>query len=355
MSAKILEENYLNASLPGSLSGLQSFYRALKSRGIKISRSRVKDWLMAEETYTLHKPARKKFIRNKVIAQGIDDLWQMDLVDMSKFSKFNEGFKFLLTCIDVFSKYAWVIPLQNKQADTVLNGFKEIMLDKRSPIKIQTDKGTEFINRKFKKYLTANNIHLYSVNSELKASVVERFNRTIKEKMFRYFTFKNNYEYVDILKALVGAYNNSYHRTIKMTPNDVTVEKESFIQAEMNKSLEEKVIKIKLTIGDKVRISKFKNMFAKGYTPNWTQEVFTVDQVIPRYPPVYRIKDLNEELIEGVFYEDELQKVIKEDDVYKIDQILKRRKKKGLSEIFISWKGYPANFNSWIKESAIIK
>jgi transposase InsO family protein len=355
MEAELLKKNYMDASLAGSLSGLQSFYRALKSRGVKISKSKVKDWLQSQETYTLHKPARKKYARNKVITQGIDDVWQMDLVDMSRFAKSNSGFKFLITCIDVFSKFAWVIPIRNKSADVVLNGFREILKGKRKPDKLQTDRGTEFINSKFAKLLKENNIQLYSVNSELKASVVERFNRTIKERMFRYFTYRNSYEYLDILQDLVTAYNDSYHRTIKMKPKNVVKKIENHLRKTVYENLNNETVMFKLKIDDTVRISKYKNIFAKGYTPNWTEEVFIVTEIIPRIPPVYRIKDLNNETVEGVFYESELQKVIKEDDVYKVDQILKKRKRNGVTEFFVSWLGYPVSFNSWIKQSDILK
>ena len=158
---QILKQNYLDASLPGSLSGLQSFSRSLKERGVVVSPDKVKDYLTSEPAYTLHKPARRKYKRNKVTSPGIDYLWQLDLVDLQKFSKLNKGFKYLLTCIDVFSKHAWVRPLKTKEGNSVLNAFKEILKEGRVPQKIQTDEGKEFLNKMFLERISFTEKHIY--------------------------------------------------------------------------------------------------------------------------------------------------------------------------------------------------
>jgi hypothetical protein len=352
---QILKENYLDASLPGSLSGASNFSRALKERGIKVTQEKLKDYLSSEPTYTLHKPARRKYKRNKVTSLGIDYLWQLDLVDMLKFSKVNKGYKFLLTCIDVFSKYAWVKPLKSKEGEAILTAFKEILKEGRVPEKIQTDAGKEFINKKFKKYLDEKNISMYVVNSELKASVIERFNRTFKEKMWRNFTLVGKYIYYDVIDSLINAYNNSYHRTIKMKPSSVTKDKEQEIYDLVFTNTKTPAKKFKLQINDKVRISKYKTVFNKGYTPNWSEEIFFISEQIPRSPPVYKIRDLTDEPVEGVFYETELQKIVKEDDVFKVEEILKRRIRNRKEEVLVKWLGYPEKFNSWEPASSIIK
>jgi hypothetical protein len=123
MKNQILEEIYNDASQPGSLSGLENFYRVLKSKKIKIKRPELKNWLSTQNVYTRHKPIVKQFPRNQVITRGIDDLWQIDLADLQKISKFNDNNRYLVTCIDVFSKFAWVVPIKNKKSDTVLEAF----------------------------------------------------------------------------------------------------------------------------------------------------------------------------------------------------------------------------------------
>lgn len=340
---------------PSSFSGISSFSKEIKSK--KISRQNIKKFLLEQETYTLHRPFIKKFKRSKVMVSGIDDVWQADLVDVSKISKNNKGFKFLLTVIDVFSKFAWVEPIKKKTSHEIVKAFKKIIVN-RKPNKIQTDKGTEFLNKDVQDYLNKNNFKIYTTNSELKASIVERFNRTLKEKMWRYFTFKNNDKYTDVLDDLIHSYNNTYHRTIKTKPYLVSLKNESIIYKNIygyDKQIgDDSIIEPKFTIGDKVRISKNKKIFEKGYTPNWTREIFQIQNVILKNPPIYIIKDLNNETIEGSFYEEELQKINKKDEVYTIDKILRKRQRNNKKEYFVSWLGYPKSFNSWIDANDII-
>ena len=175
---------------------------------------------------------------------------------VSSLARFNNGYEFLLTCIDVFSKFAWVVPLKGKTGETLVNVFQSILDLGRSPKKLQTDKGTEFLNRNFQKFRKENNIHFFTTNSELKASVVERFNRTLKTRMWKYFTAKNNRVYIDNLQDIVHGYNNSYHRSIGRAPASVSLPGRKF----------------KFNLGDQVRISKSRRTFKKGYLPSWTQE-----------------------------------------------------------------------------------
>ena len=350
---KLLKELYFNIKNPHSYSGLSSLLREVKKRKLKIKDDKVREWLLQQEEYTLHRPIRKKFKRNKVIVTGIDDTWQADLVDITKLANQNNGIKFLLTCIDVFSKFAWVLPLKNKSGKSITEAFKEI-LETRQPTKIQTDKGKEFLNSEFLNYLKSKKIKLYTLDSELKACIVERFNRTLKEKMWRYFTHVGNKKYSEILPDLVDSYNNSYHRTIGMKPTAVNKKNETKIWDRMY-GFNDEDIDIKFQIGEKVRISKNKKIFEKGYTPNWTREIFIVNKIIPRIPPVYEIKDLNNELIKGVFYEQELQKIYKYDETFKIEEVIKERVVKGKKQLFVKWLGYPDSFNSWINEQDLVK
>lgn len=183
----------------------------------------------------------------------------------------------------------------------------------------------------------------------MKACVVERFNRTLKEKMWRYFTHAGNKKFIEILDDLVKSYNNSYHRTIGTTPTSVNQKNENKIWQRMY-SFKNEDIDLKFKVGDKVRITKEKTLFEKGYTPNWTREIFYINKAIPRLPPVYELKDLNNQIIEGHFYEQEIQKIHKQDDVYKIEEILKTKTAKGKTQYFVKWLGYPSTFNSWINK-----
>ena len=184
---------YLDPSQPASFGGLVAVYRAVKEKGKnKISRKQVREWLRQQDVYTLHKPKRRRYKRSRVIVPGIDAQFQADLVDLQNLSRYNKGYKHLLTYIDIFNKYAFVLPFKTKQGQ---EAFQKILSTGRKPTKLQTDQGTEFLNRVFQKFLRDNNIDFFTVNSGLKASVVERFNQTFKNKMYKYLTAKNTHLY----------------------------------------------------------------------------------------------------------------------------------------------------------------
>ena len=301
----------------------------------------IKEALVEE----LHKPVRKNFPRRKVDIRAIDETWQADLVVMEAYSKENKGYKYLLTAIDNFSKYAWTVPLKRKTGEEVAKALNSIFKQGRIPKKIHVDQGSEFYNKTCKELLQKHNIHLYSTYSHLKASIVERFNRTFKNYMWKRFSLQGNYKWVDILPELISKYNNTKHRTIGMKPKDVNKNNESLI---LFRFLNAKCIngKPKFHIADKVRISKYKHIFEKGYTPNYTTEVFTIEKIKPTFPFTYNLKDYQDNSIAGGFYEYELQKATNP-DVYLVEKVIKKRGNK----LLIKWLGFDNSHNSWINKS----
>lgn len=172
----------------------------------------------------LHKPARRNYPRRKFEMRGIDDTWQSDLVELQPYSKENKGFRYLLTTIDIFSKYAWAIPIKTKKGEDVTSAMESILEEKRIPLNLHVDAGKEFYNRHFQALMKQHKINMYSTYSNLKASICERFNRTLKNRMWKEFSMQGNYKWLDILPKLVKSYNNTKHRTIGMKPKDVTRE-----------------------------------------------------------------------------------------------------------------------------------
>lgn len=342
---KQLKDTYFNIKNQASFGGVERL-----ARETNIPRSKVKKWLATQDVYTLHKPRRINFERRKVLSYHIGDLLQCDLVDMSKFSKYNKGVKFLLTTIDVFSKYAVVLPLKNKSSVAVSEAFQKLFRRMKPSRNLQTDKGTEFYNKKvqglFKKY----KINHYSSQSEFKASVIERFNKTLKGKLFRIFTWRNSYKYIDILEKVVESYNASIHRSTGFAPVNVHPGVENIIF----KRLYGREISplYRYQPGEQVRISKLKGVFSKGYLPQWSEEVFLIDKRYATRPPTYVIKDLKGHAIKGRFYENELQKVVKkQSDFWRVEKILKTRGVGKNKEYFVKWKGFNNTFNSWTKAS----
>ena len=280
------------------------------------------------------------------MVNGIDKIWAADLADMRALSKENDGYNFLLLVIDTFSKYGWIIPLKDKKGETIVKALKEIFKESgRRPDKLWTDKGREFFNKDVRDL-----VYLYATENEEKSSIAERWIRTMKEKMFKYFTDYNTNKYIDVLPELVEDYNNTVHSSTKLTPTDASKE-ENELKVWRNlypDRYKTSRLNPKFSVGDKVRITKKKTVFEKGYTARWTEEIFTIKEIRETNPLTYKLEDLQGEEIEGTFYEPELQKT--EQQIYRIEKIIK--KEKGRS--FVKWKGYPDKFNSWVDNKDLI-
>ena len=219
--------------------------------------------------------------------------------------------------------------------------------------KLQTDRGSEFLNKPFQAWLRKQKIELFhSHNYEIKASIAERFICTIKEKLWRYFTHKNTRRYIDVIQSVVDSYNNSYHSSIKCTPASVNTENQETVWLTLYGDLEPKQPKLKVV--DQVRLSKTRKVFGNSYLPRWTEELFVVAEAISDDPPYYKIKDLNNEMLEGTFYDAELQKVHKNNNIFRIESILQKRRRNKQLEFLVKWLGYPETFNSWVPKRDIV-
>ena len=251
----------------------------------------------------LHKPIIRKLKKRKVYSGFRDNISGADLADMQLISKFNKGFRFLLCVIDIFSKYAWVIPLKDKKGISIVNAFQKILKGSdRKPNQIWVDKGSGFYNNSFEKWLKDNDIEMYSIHNKGKSVVAERFIKTLKNKTYKYMISISKNMYIDKLDDIINEYNNTYHRKIKMKPVDIN----DYTYIDFEKEVNNKDPKFK--IGNYIRISKYKSIFAKGYMPNWSEEVFVTKKVKNTVPWTYIINDVNGEEIIGTFYEKKIAK-----------------------------------------------
>lgn len=294
----------------------------------------------------LHKPARRKYPRRKVTLKGLYDLYQSDLVEMIPHAKVNKGMKYILTMINCFSKLAFAVPIKNKSGIEVAKALEPI-LKKQKMKNFQTDQGKEWFNSHVGKLMTKYKINHYATFSDLKASIVERLNRTLKERMWRKFTARGTYEWLTLLPKIVQEYNNSVHRTIGMKPKDVKRKHEKLILDRLQSK--GKYYKPKFNVGDKVRISKYKQVFKKGYLPNWTNEVFTVYAIKPTKPVTYILQDSQGETLHGGFYEQELNKS-KTGDVYLVEKVLRSKGNK----VLVRWMGYNKSSDTWVDKKDIL-
>lgn len=355
-SDKELKKIYYDTSDAGSYGGINRLLKRGREKGdANVNTEKVAKFLRNQHSYSLHKPMRKNFKRNKTIVGGIDRQWQADLADMQSISEDNDGMHYLMTVIDVFSKYAWVVAIKDKGAKSMLQAFKDLLAKSapRKPQKIQTDAGLEFTNRQVQKFFRDNQIEHFISNSDMKAAVVERFNRTLKTRIWTFFSAKQTHRYIDALEQFVDAYNHSMHRTIGMKPVDVRPEDEDRLFMKMfGDTIEARPGKnAPLEPGKMVRISKVKGDFEKGYMPNWSTEHFNVEKQNSTGSKVlYKLRDFANEEIKGSFYPEEVQAI--DHNRYLIEKVLKRRKKKGRKkELFVKWLGWPTKFNTWIPES----
>lgn len=295
---------------------------------------------MKQYAKELHAPVKRKFKRESVTTYAKDEVWGADLVDMA--SRKDGEFRYIFTVIDLFSRYAWAIPLKNKKADSIVEAFKQIK--GKRPQYLWVDQGSEFYNKKVKEYLK--NTKIYSTYSGLKSVYAERFNRTLKNKMFEVFTELQNEEWTKFLDMLVKDYNDDVHSSTGKTPESVYLGKEKPII----KIRAEKIKKPKYKVGDFVRIAKTRGIFGKGYEAGWTEEVFKIIKVNQTDPTTYDIEDQKGDEVTGKFYEEELQKT----DLKDFALVEKEIEKRG-NKVKVKFKGYSDKFNEWISTAQLKK
>ena len=344
-----LKRRYRDTEQPGSLGGAARF---AKAQGISLRRA--KRILAHELGYTLHKPTRRHFPTLRVMVFGPDEQWAADLIDLQKLKRENKGTNYLLTVVDVFSKYAWVVPIKQKTGPQVAQALATLFkTNKRSPQKLQTDDGKEFYNKHVTKVLKDHDVHHFSTSGDTKASVVERFNRTFKERLYRYMTTYNTLKYLSSLPKLVDGYNASFHRSIGKAPRDVDQNNaEEVWDTLYGDKKKKKKKKSAFKVGDRVRLNKKHRTFDKGYLPGWTEEVFLITQArLDGNVPTYRISEWDDTPIKGTFYAEDLQKVtVTDDDLFRIDSVVRRKK----DSLLVRWKGWPAKYDSWIDKKDLV-
>ena len=297
-----LKKFYLDPKFPGSYSGAYKFYQEVKNIHPKVTLKKVNEFLKSQDAYTLHKRTRKPKFRRTLVFKP-RDLWQIDLLDMQKYSKENDGYRYICVIIDCFSRYVWVKPLKNKTGKATVKALALLLMNERHKL-VQADQGTEFFNRDVKRMLEAFGPKLYHTYTDKKAAIVERVQRTLRGRLGRLFTKRGNFKWIDKIDDIVTAYNNTHHSSIKMKPADVD---EEHIANIFFNSLPNLKKTIKFSNGDRVRILIKKNQFAKEFEKSWSEEIFKIKRIQNTNPITYLIEDLDGEDIIGGFYTEELQ------------------------------------------------
>ena len=305
---KVLKNLFYNVREPSSFSPLQTLlkYKKLNRNSTKIKD--VKKWMTSQDSYSRHKYIRSRFNRNPIVSKHINHIWFIDLIEI-KNSKENDNYRYILTVIDNLSKKAYAELLKDKKALTVKRSFLKVLKESKSkPSILISDAGSEFVNRDLKKYLKWRKIKHSVLKDGMKASGVERWNRTLKERLQRYMTANNTKRFIDVLSQFVLNYNNSIHSRTKFSPNDVSSENETDVYKNLYRIRTPRE-KQHFKINDEVRVVLYRDQFAKGYEPNYSEEIFKIYKVYQTSPYYkYRVIDRKGRLIRGSYYGKELVK-----------------------------------------------
>ena len=349
-----LRDIYYNPKT-GYQSAVKLYDRAMEE-GLSVSKKQVKDWLKTQDTYTRYKPIVRRHAFRKTMVGYLGEQIQMDLIDMSRYR--SKGYNWILTSVEILSRYAFCLPVKRKDTENMTKAVTELLKQFKTRFGIypkfaQFDDGKEFYNVGVKSLLSKHDITYFSTKSEKKAAVVERFNRTLKGLMWKYFYSKGTYNWVDVLPQLTENYNNTKHSSILMKPKDVTKKNENEVWTTLFGYHFGSSPIPKFKVGNTVRISKYKSILYKGYEANFSEEIFKITKVICGDPNVYELEDFDGEPIIGKFYAEELSAVEKKDDVYRVEKIIKRKKVNGKKMALVKWLGYESKHNSWIPEDDI--
>ena len=310
-----LKDLYYNPKQPNSFSSPERLFLEARKYRPNIKRKTVHDFLNRQKTYTAHKKLKKKIPKyRKTLTRRLDYIWQTDLIVQNAIFRQNSHYKYILVCIDVLSRYAWTRPLKSKTGVAVVRAFNSIIQQSgRQPVKIMSDRGTEYWNRNFQDFCRRNGIIHYSTNSKFKAAIAERFNQTILGKIYKYFTWKNTKRWVDKLQDFTDSYNATIHRAHGFRPDRINERNQHRVWRKLYRDyLTNNNMNITpyFRRGDRVRLSINKGIFDKGYKQTFSNELYTINRVVRTNPITYKLTDANNEEISGSYYKEELSKFI---------------------------------------------
>ena len=356
-----LSDRYHSLSFPASFSGAQKFYNAVKQEGLyNISLKSIKRWLQSVDTYTVHKDVRRKFPRSRVITNGINDLFDMDLVYMTDLKKYNRGYAYIFLIIDVFSHFAYGYPLRSKKPEEVIAALKKLFKTGNIPTNARSDFGGEFVSAKTRRFLKDHNVNFFTTkNYDVKSNYVERLAKTIKKRLSKYMYSKQTYKWVEALPKIIQGYNDSVHSSIKIAPsavneaNEAALWRQQYLPPKDGKQIARKEKPFKFQIGDVVRVAYNRARFQKYYQQTWSDQLYIISKRFRRDGiPVYKILNYDRETeVDGTFYTSELQKIsISPDTLYKVEKVIKKKTQNGKRYSLVKWLGWDDQYNSWVQD-----
>ena len=375
-----LENVYFDPKHPAAYGGIKRLRNAALNAGFRnASYGKIRSWLRGQEVYSLFRPARRNFPRNETPMYKTDWIWEADLMDMSSYSSYNDGYKYVLCVVDIFTRYAWTAALKSKKASEMVAALKSIMEAGRKPESaLRTDKGGEFVNGEVGKLLKEFGVKHIITYNETKAGIVERLIKTLKSKLMRNIYQRSAYKWLDSLSAVTEAYNKAVHSSLGTSPSqavqlkdDDALRLEQYLiknpelakspaksepKAHSKRSLSRKKQKTLFKKNTVVRVSYLTTAFSREYDENFSHELFRIKRAYWRDGvPVYQLVDWNGEEIDGTFYQHEIEPAYPpKDDTYRIERVLKRRGRGAKAEALVKYYGWPKKFNTWLPASSVV-
>ena len=318
---KDLKNRYGKPGDPLFMAGIQRIKNHYKRA---LSTQEIRNFLAKSRAYTVHfqfKPAA----HNPYYIRRRRQMIQIDLIETIKVSEENKGFNYILVAIDCFSRKVWARLLKKKTAKEVLLNLESILDETGKVESICSDRGSEFVNNKMKKFLSEKKIKIIHPYTSTHAHFVERVQRTLQDMIWKYITSKQSWTFHDKLQDIVKTYNSRKHRITQLTPDEGDKEKNNLHIQEMQENYRAKIKptkKVRFKIGDRVRIAISKGKFSRGYERQSKEEIFKIVGVSKKMPKVlYTIASLKNDAVIGEFYQRQLTKVIDQDE-YLIEEIL---------------------------------
>lgn len=356
----LLKRLYTDLDSPASYAGVQRLYDEARKHDASVKRSDVINFLEGERIYTMHKPRRVRFPRLKIIPSTLFSDVFCDLADFQKLSRYNGGNRYMLVAVEILSRKMFAVPTKGKQPHHMIEAF-DILWDQMGgirPFRLTTDRGLEFCAKQMKDYFRNADIDKReSYNPEVKASAAERAIRTIKGRLYKYFSEKHTLDWTSALPKLLEGINNSKCRSTGMAPNEITVDNWQQVWDRLyGKHVKRnRTDDAPLKSGDSVRIAKGKEAFEKGYLPLWTDEIFRVKRRIPTRPVTFEVRDQNDELMKGRYYAQHLAKTKPpEETTHRIAKVHRTRINDGKKELLVSFVGFDPYLRSWICEDQLV-
>lgn len=353
-----LKEIYYNPVSASAFSSSERLLREAKRKGIDVNKKDVDIFLSSQFPYTLYHRYVKRFKRNATVAMSYGDLAQADLVDVTRYAGKNKGIKYLLTLIDVFTRLSFVEPLKTKSGIEVCNALERIFRVYR-PNNLETDAGKEFLNRHVQSLLQSLFVNYFvSHNEAIKCSIIERYQRTLMQKIEKLMCSKGNQEYIKDLNSVVEGINRSHHRTLGMSPIEAAnSDKQTIFRKLYGCDNERELLKhqarkkFRFTLGDHVRVPLVRQAFRKGYMQTFSDELYkVVQQKKTGERPTYVLENYDGERVRGSYYEPEMV-LVSNSDLYRV-HILRTRMKKGKKEYLVRYVNFPDQ-KEWIPASRL--